>query len=228
MKTHLSLKCGTLRRLELWKRLTGSEAPSPIEKSFFTVNNFSKPLSSTPIPTDHSNSPSMSNSPTLQRSNEEESARHSSKVESGRFSAFKPYLSLAVSESNQQTHSGLTSSSQMTVPSNLIFSSPPFYPSHMTCEIAPSSFHTEADILDQQAVEVETLVSNLGRSKQGHLCIYCGKIYSRKYGLKIHIRYGLCLYKLCDLHNNVDTIKIIIIEIIHGQLTVTILPVGPW
>ena len=40
----------------------------------------------------------------------------------------------------------------------------------------------------RHAAEMETLVSNLGRSKQGHLCIYCGKIYSRKYGLKIHIR----------------------------------------
>lgn len=38
------------------------------------------------------------------------------------------------------------------------------------------------------AAEMETLVSNLGRSKQGHLCIYCGRLYSRKYGLKIHIR----------------------------------------
>ncbi|KAB7497373.1 PR domain zinc finger protein 13 [Armadillidium nasatum] len=36
--------------------------------------------------------------------------------------------------------------------------------------------------------EVETLVSNLGRGKGGHLCLYCGKVYSRKYGLKIHIR----------------------------------------
>jgi hypothetical protein len=40
----------------------------------------------------------------------------------------------------------------------------------------------------RHAAEMETLVSNLGRSKQGHLCIYCGKVYSRKYGLKIHIR----------------------------------------
>lgn len=40
----------------------------------------------------------------------------------------------------------------------------------------------------QHASDMETLVSNLGRSKQGHLCIYCGKVYSRKYGLKIHIR----------------------------------------
>lgn len=41
---------------------------------------------------------------------------------------------------------------------------------------------------DDHAAQVETIVSNLGKSKQGHLCIYCGKVYSRKYGLKIHIR----------------------------------------
>jgi hypothetical protein len=50
----------------------------------------------------------------------------------------------------------------------------------------PSSEATTAEF--RHAAEMETLVSNLGRSKQGHLCIYCGKIYSRKYGLKIHIR----------------------------------------
>lgn len=38
------------------------------------------------------------------------------------------------------------------------------------------------------AAHLETMVSNMGTSKQGHLCIYCGKLYSRKYGLKIHIR----------------------------------------
>ncbi|XP_046334416.1 zinc finger protein 235-like [Haliotis rufescens] len=26
------------------------------------------------------------------------------------------------------------------------------------------------------------------KSRKGHLCIYCGKLYSRKYGLKIHLR----------------------------------------
>ncbi|XP_025837231.1 zinc finger protein 195 isoform X1 [Agrilus planipennis] len=35
---------------------------------------------------------------------------------------------------------------------------------------------------------IETIVSSLGKSKDGHVCIYCGKCYSRKYGLKIHIR----------------------------------------
>ncbi|KAE9537457.1 hypothetical protein AGLY_006480 [Aphis glycines] len=41
---------------------------------------------------------------------------------------------------------------------------------------------------NQRCAEMETIVSNLGHSDQGHLCIYCGKVYSRKYGLKIHIR----------------------------------------
>lgn len=41
--------------------------------------------------------------------------------------------------------------------------------------------------LEDQA-QMETLVSSLGKSKQGHICLYCGKCYSRKYGLKIHIR----------------------------------------
>uniref|UniRef100_A0A8C9G4D9 PR domain zinc finger protein 13 n=1 Tax=Pavo cristatus TaxID=9049 RepID=A0A8C9G4D9_PAVCR len=27
-----------------------------------------------------------------------------------------------------------------------------------------------------------------GKAKAGHLCLYCGKLYSRKYGLKIHMR----------------------------------------
>lgn len=40
----------------------------------------------------------------------------------------------------------------------------------------------------EAAAQIETLVSNMGTSKTGHLCIYCGKVYSRKYGLKIHIR----------------------------------------
>ncbi|XP_075233841.1 PR/SET domain 13 [Lycorma delicatula] len=46
----------------------------------------------------------------------------------------------------------------------------------------------QRNLIAQQAVDMESFVSNLGKSKQGHLCIYCGKIYSRKYGLKIHIR----------------------------------------
>lgn len=41
---------------------------------------------------------------------------------------------------------------------------------------------------EEEASKMETIVSNLGKSDNGHRCIYCGKVYSRKYGLKIHIR----------------------------------------
>ncbi|OUC42589.1 zinc finger, C2H2 type [Trichinella nativa] len=35
---------------------------------------------------------------------------------------------------------------------------------------------------------VELVATTLGKTAQGHRCIYCGKLYSRKYGLKIHLR----------------------------------------
>ncbi|CAD0198564.1 unnamed protein product [Chrysodeixis includens] len=36
--------------------------------------------------------------------------------------------------------------------------------------------------------ELEALATAWGRSHDGHRCLYCGKLYSRRYGLKIHIR----------------------------------------
>ncbi|KAJ8866629.1 hypothetical protein PR048_032489 [Dryococelus australis] len=64
----------------------------------------------------------------------------------------------------------------------------------LTCRVANAAglLPTPQEMYNQQAAVMETLVSNLGRSRQGHLCIYCGKVYSRKYGLKIHIREELC------------------------------------
>ncbi|XP_056618886.1 PR domain zinc finger protein 13 [Triplophysa dalaica] len=35
---------------------------------------------------------------------------------------------------------------------------------------------------------IPTSNPNSGKPKKGHLCLYCGKLYSRKYGLKIHMR----------------------------------------
>lgn len=52
----------------------------------------------------------------------------------------------------------------------------------------PTTAFNYADPDHLAASHLETIVSNMGTSKQGHLCIYCGKLYSRKYGLKIHIR----------------------------------------
>lgn len=77
-----------------------------------------------------------------------------------------------------------------------------FHPVFNQCEPSPSppasfmpipnlSPSTQSSLNDSAlaaAAHLETIVSNMGTSKQGHLCIYCGKLYSRKYGLKIHIR----------------------------------------
>ncbi|XP_035244675.1 PR domain zinc finger protein 13 [Anguilla rostrata] len=35
---------------------------------------------------------------------------------------------------------------------------------------------------------IPTTPSGSSKPKKGHLCLYCGKLYSRKYGLKIHMR----------------------------------------
>lgn len=43
------------------------------------------------------------------------------------------------------------------------------------------------EISDPHA-QLESIVSNMGKARNGHMCLYCGKLYSRKYGLKIHIR----------------------------------------
>lgn len=69
----------------------------------------------------------------------------------------------------------------------------------------PSAFQPiSKNIIDpiRAASTLETFVSNMGSSKRGNLCLYCGKLYSRKYGLKIHIRthtgYKPLKCKYCD------------------------------
>ncbi|XP_044751516.1 zinc finger protein 426 [Coccinella septempunctata] len=47
---------------------------------------------------------------------------------------------------------------------------------------------TSSGNIKEDEAQIESLVSSLGKTKQGHMCVYCGKCYSRKYGLKIHIR----------------------------------------
>ncbi|CAH1784349.1 unnamed protein product [Owenia fusiformis] len=44
----------------------------------------------------------------------------------------------------------------------------------------PSDKHEPLDLLPRSLY--------VSKSRKGHLCIYCGKLYSRKYGLKIHLR----------------------------------------
>lgn len=89
-----------------------------------------------------------------------------------RHSAFKPYMT----SSNVPAHHAYPS---VWSPSDSpILAS---YPMHPTPSPAPAQ-------PDARSAQVETYMSSLGKSKNGHVCFYCGKVYSRKYGLKIHIR----------------------------------------
>ncbi|XP_054260563.1 zinc finger protein 813-like [Macrosteles quadrilineatus] len=198
LKIHLALECGTMRRVELWKRLSKTqEGLSTSEfklcelklKSVFNFNDHPKAFNSPNSP-ENSNL-STSSDPAFFTLKSEEIERPHSEPVSERHSAFKPYLTLKIPKSDSTEY---TTSSLAHLPSNLIFSHSP-YATQSLSKMEMHSFSSIAlndknstTMIDKQAVEMETLVSNLGRSKQGHLCIYCGKVYSRKYGLKIHIR----------------------------------------
>ncbi|VVC32056.1 Zinc finger C2H2-type [Cinara cedri] len=95
-------------------------------------------------------------------------------------SAFRPY---SPAESTSASSGGRPSPARQPPPQ------PPQPPPPST-SAADASLRLGGDstIFDRRCAEMETIVSNLGHSEQGHLCIYCGKVYSRKYGLKIHIR----------------------------------------
>lgn len=60
--------------------------------------------------------------------------------------------------------------------------------SHSVSNSSTNQVSQGEKVVAAAAAQLETIVSNMGTSKQGHICIYCGKLYSRKYGLKIHIR----------------------------------------
>ncbi|XP_023943071.2 zinc finger protein 775 [Bicyclus anynana] len=53
---------------------------------------------------------------------------------------------------------------------------------------APALALDPAPALAPDPARLEALAAAWGRSRDGHVCVYCGKLYSRKYGLKIHIR----------------------------------------
>lgn len=46
----------------------------------------------------------------------------------------------------------------------------------------------QAESKKKDPAEVESLASDMGKCGAGYRCIFCDKIYSRKYGLRIHIR----------------------------------------
>lgn len=178
LKIHLALECGTLTKEDLWQRLrpTRTKSPSTLPTSPLNFSITSSTISPTPLVV----------LPTV-----ELMATRTTSI-----SAFKPYHK-PVSKIVYEKPAKLKVNEMAKICSIL---PPPLRPSlHPPTEVSceerkvDSGNHSvvtidEATILYKRAVEMETIASNLGKFKQGHLCIYCGKVYSRKYGLKIHIR----------------------------------------
>lgn len=203
LKIHLALKCNRLETNHLWSVLAKEFSLSPrstLSLSLFpptfrfelTKSNLARASSTriSPILVEtmdssasltNNNSPNSSNQPSPSSSNQPSPNSSSTQISptsstqvspvrkdlAFRHSAFKPYTN----QSNLfATVCPLTRDESVLTTYNVQTTAAPI----------PTEVH---------AAQMETIVSNLGKSKQGHLCIYCGKVYSRKYGLKIHIRF---------------------------------------
>ncbi|XP_030385772.1 sal-like protein 1 [Scaptodrosophila lebanonensis] len=170
LKIHLALGCGHSAIDILWFRLhCALKAPQPSSVSHaLTAIQHSPP---------HPASSASSISPTHTPPPPPPASVATTSLSAQRFSAFRPIATTLASLPGAQSLIGLPT---ITTSASL----PYLTPISMSAPLMslPSSNPINA------AAQIEAIVSNMGASKQGHLCIYCGKVYSRKYGLKIHIR----------------------------------------
>ncbi|XP_037811988.1 protein snail [Lucilia sericata] len=185
LKIHLALGCGRHNIDILWIRLFYA-----LKATHYTQHMLPLPL---PVPGNATSSRLSPVLPTSSATSSSISPSHSPQPQPSisRFSAFKPICSSAsIHHPHLATSMSTVMASNLGVPQHHTTSAPlSFLPSissaalpHMSL-LQPSSSNPL-----NAAAQIEAIVSNMGASKQGHLCIYCGKVYSRKYGLKIHIR----------------------------------------
>lgn len=61
---------------------------------------------------------------------------------------------------------------------------------HLTNEINRKMYQVSPylDTDEEEPIEILRKSCSITSSNKGHLCVFCGKLYSRKYGLKIHLR----------------------------------------
>lgn len=177
LKIHLALDCGKSPRAKLWSRLAASD-----DRDRTIGASFRFSLQQTPPPPQPP--PPPSSGPRTALSSAE--------------SAFRPYSPESSSASSGGGCLGSPSTPRppptATIPPNARPQPDRTPPSPAEQRLGHGGSIVVADdvtFFDRRCAEMETIVSNLGHSEQGHLCIYCGKVYSRKYGLKIHIRYNM-------------------------------------
>uniref|UniRef100_A0A1I8NWJ2 C2H2-type domain-containing protein n=1 Tax=Stomoxys calcitrans TaxID=35570 RepID=A0A1I8NWJ2_STOCA len=186
LKIHLALGCGRHNIDVLWIRLHYALRA----KQYTHTPARTSPL----LPTTSSATSAPTLSPSYSPPPPQSPTQPTSPMP--RFSAFKPIsLSTPVNQQPQlappPTSLSVSLASALSVAPHHHTSSPhmSFLPSLSTAAFPHMSLlqPTSSNPLNA-AAQIEAIVSNMGASKQGHLCIYCGKMYSRKYGLKIHIR----------------------------------------
>ncbi|KAK7074720.1 PR domain zinc finger protein 13 [Halocaridina rubra] len=212
LKLHLASRCDTLPPLLLWNRILDStEKPTctpwftPLLSSHSVVHDLQLTLKRSTNPLSTIRSTSAPTGPRVPiQATEKMMSPTSSKPASPDSTSSSHLTSLKTSPSRaaillqEPQIRFLDELAVITVPSLIHFQVGHGQPTCSTQSIMPSmplAGGTRPLLADQASTpavdpcaEMETLVSNLGRSRRGHLCLYCGKIYSRKYGLKIHIR----------------------------------------
>lgn len=212
LKVHLALNCDYLKHTELWRRLqqyTEDESNKTHlvrnknineedllfkteDKSGRNLQFLENSLKVVPPPLENCGLSTISSPSQIYTSESKEVTIKTVEAPSTRNSAFKPYFSSEnkheiKGRTNKLLYRKLSRFLPMH-PQNALSPNTPILPYQQTATFSNNISEDTGNLCTQRAVEMETLVSNLGRSNQGHLCLYCGKLYSRKYGLKIHIR----------------------------------------
>lgn len=179
LKLHMTLACGRFTISDIWEKLAFALTDQLVMEHESKETFKFKLVAADSVPNSQNNAIDLSKPP---KTNSEDAVvkteRSGPLVESSaRNSAFKP---VAKSEKGAKN--------------NVPLLPPPIhqYPNYFqwpVLRLAPD-FQTNLSVQEKvdDKAHIETLVSSLGKSKEGHVCLYCGKCYSRKYGLKIHIR----------------------------------------
>jgi len=200
LKLHLALDCNRMDNSYIWMLLANKIVNSPrtnLSFNQYSEKNFTfelKPLSiSRPIalPIDIPTYPVQTIDTTIRslRNDSPSSSNQLSSISSNGPSPIPPYSSV---KSPEVLPSSSTYKSPIENTTERLTLRP--YEALMQRDIYRNNFipymhpNIQVESKKKDPAEVETLASDMGKCGAGYRCIFCDKIYSRKYGLRIHIR----------------------------------------